>query len=246
MPPLNWLDVAILAVAVAGAWQGYMRGLIGMAAGVAGYGLAALAAGRYAPHLVAWADARWHVVASLARALGRYVAVPPPVGQMPLGQAQGAQLTQALAGLALPPAYKAELASRLAAQAQQGLATEVAGALAMLLARGLVGAGAYVAILVAGTWGLSLLAALLGRVLDRVPVAGAAHRLLGAAVGAAAALAGCALALGVLTPLAAVPALDWLGVALAGSRLAKPLAQLYGLVAAAAFGRAGAYFLGIP
>lgn len=233
----------ILAVLV-GLAVGYYRGLMGVVVGLVGYLVSLFVAGRFAGPLVAWQEPRLQLIRSLAGVLHRNIRLPQDLAQMPLKSLPAGKVAQVISFLPLPDFYKAYLISKVTALAHTEGSRTVADVLFTQIATGILGAVAFAVIMMAAGWALAVLARRISVLLDHLPLVGAANRWLGALVGAAEVVVGAAMLLALLHPVLALPFAERLAKAVAESRTADLLMEVYAALAGWVLGRGNAFFLG--
>ncbi|HBT46478.1 MAG TPA: hypothetical protein DEA73_01150 [Peptococcaceae bacterium] len=179
---MNYLDWFLLLMLAWGAWQGYRRGVVNLAAGLLGYVVGILVALNSAGPLAALVDGRWH----LAERGGRWLAAYLPFPRWVLGQDFSVQAVRQMDSLVegwpVPAAWKAGLVNSMIGYGEPGMT--LGEVLAGQLVFGAMKLLALILLFYATLWLVRRSGYLLSRGLAFTPF-GLPSRLLGSALGLA-------------------------------------------------------------
>lgn len=227
---MNYLDLLLLGVLAWGAWQGYRRGLINLAAGILGYVVGILVALNWAEPLASLVDQQWRFSARGGAWLASHLPLPRLVLDQQLSVPAIKQVDTLLTGWPLPYSLKASLLTSLAQFKGQDLT--LGEALGGLLVFWLLKMLAALLLFYLSLWLLRRLGVWLSRGWGFTPF-GLPNRLLGLALGLGSQALYLSLFLGVVElglkkGLALnFPFLELAARQLAASQLAPPLLDLF-------------------
>lgn len=177
---MNYLDLLFLGVLAWGAWRGYRRGLITLAAGILGYIVGVLVALNWAEPLASLLDRQWEVSARGGAWLASYLPLPRFALDQQLSVPAIKQVDTWLAGWPLPYSLKASLLTSLARSGGKDLT--LGEALGGLLVFWLLKMLAVLLLFYLSVWFLRRLGVWLSRGWGFTPL-GLPNRLLGLALG---------------------------------------------------------------
>ncbi|MGI9951662.1 CvpA family protein [Moorellaceae bacterium AZ2] len=118
---MNYLDWFVLLILAWGAWQGYRRGLINLAAGLMGYMVGVLVALNLAGPLASLVDRQWKVTEKGGSWLAAYLPLPRFILQQDFSVQAVQQMDSVVGGWPLPSVWKAGLLNSMIQSGEKGL-----------------------------------------------------------------------------------------------------------------------------
>lgn len=197
---INGLDAAFAVAALAAVVIGYRRGSTRLIAKVVGYGLSFILAGSFSGPAVDWLEKQSGMVTRFGSNIGSWLHLPPEFDSIPVGAFSPDLITNVGDQLPLPAPMLEQLSRQMEALAAKGVGGTIGDTLSGMVAHSLLQASAFVVIMLIVSFVVGLLARLLTRGLDQVPVVAKVNRLLGAALSLVVVIIGIALLIGLAAP----------------------------------------------